>query len=70
VILLLPFAGLLCYQSLDFVHEAWRLGERSVAPQGLPWRWAIKAVVPISFLLVVLASLSRLVRTISTLRRL
>ena len=55
VVLLLPFAGLIFYQSLDFVHEAWRLGERSVAPQGLPWRWAIKAVLPLSFFLVVLA---------------
>lgn len=68
--LLLPFATLLCYQSLDFVHEAWRLNERSVAPQGLPWRWAIKAVMPLSFSLVVLAALSRLVRTFATLRRL
>lgn len=70
VFLFLPFAGLLCYQSIDFVHEAWRLNERSVAPQGLPWRWAIKSVLPISFALVVLASLSRLIRTFATLRRL
>jgi len=68
--LLLPFAALLCYQCLDFVHESWRLNERSVAPQGLPWRWAIKSVIPISFALVVLASISRLARTLSTLRRL
>lgn len=68
--LLLPFACLIFYYSLDFVHEAWRLNERSVAPQGLPWRWAIKSVLPISFALLVLATISRLVRTISTLRRL
>ena len=68
--LLLPFAALLCYQSIDFVYEAWRLNERSVAPQGLPWRWAIKSVVPLAFALVVLASISRLVRTLATLRRL
>lgn len=68
--LLLPFAVLLCYQSIDFVHESWRLNERSVAPQGLPWRWAIKSVMPISFALVVLASVGRLVRTWATLRRL
>jgi len=68
--LLLPFAALVCYQSLDFVYESWRLNERSVAPQGLPWRWAIKSVMPISFAMVVMASVSRLFRTISTLRRL
>jgi TRAP-type mannitol/chloroaromatic compound transport system permease small subunit len=68
--LLLPFACLIFYYSLDFVHEAWRLNERSVAPQGLPWRWAIKSVIPISFALLVLAAISRLIRTLSTLRRL
>jgi TRAP-type mannitol/chloroaromatic compound transport system permease small subunit len=70
LLLLLPFACLIFYYSLDFVHEAWRLNERSVAPQGLPWRWAIKSVLPISFALLILATISRLVRTISTLRRL
>lgn len=67
--LLLPFAWLICYQSLDFVYEAWRLGERSVAPMGLCCRWAIKAVIPLSFALVILATLSRLVRTIAAFRR-
>ena len=66
--LLLPFAGLICYQSLDFVHEAWRLGERSVAPMGLCCRWAVKAVIPISFGMVILAALSRLVRTLAILK--
>ena len=70
LVLLLPFACLIFYYSLDFVYEAWRLNERSVAPQGLPWRWAIKSVLPISFALLILATISRLVRTISTLRRL
>ncbi len=69
VFLLLPFAGLMCYLSLDFVHESWRLGERSVAPQGLPFRWAIKAVVPLSFGMLFIAAVSRLVRTIAALRR-
>ena len=68
--LLLPFACLIFYYSLNFVHEAWRLNERSVAPQGLPWRWAIKSVIPISFALLILAAISRLIRTITTLRRL
>lgn len=70
VVLLLPFVTLICYQSLPFVYESWRLNEQSVAPQGLPWRWAIKAVMPLSFGMLVLASLSRLVRSIATLRRL
>lgn len=69
LVLLLPFAVLICYQSLDFVHEAWRLGENSVAPMGLCCRWAIKAVIPLSFALVILAALSQLFRKIAILRR-
>jgi len=70
LLLLLPFAGLIFYQGIPFFYESWRLSERSVAPQGLPWRWAIKGVLPLAFSVVVMASISRLIRTIATLRRL
>lgn len=69
VLLLLPFIIIIFHQSLDFVHEAWRLNERSDAPLGLPWRWAIKSVIPISFALLFVATISRAVRLITQLRR-
>ena len=69
VFLLLPFILVIFHQSLDFVHEAWRLNERSDAPLGLPWRWAIKGVIPASFGLLGVATLSRAVRIIAVLRR-
>ncbi len=69
IFLLLPFVIIIFHQSLDFVYEAWRVNERSDAPMGLPWRWAIKAVIPISFGLLILATVSRAVRIISTMKR-
>lgn len=69
VFLLLPFAIIIFHQSLDFVHESWRVNERSDAPLGLPWRWAIKGVIPISFGLLIAATVARAVRIIATLRR-
>jgi len=69
IFLLLPFVILVFYQSLDFVYESWRVNERSDAPMGLPWRWAIKSVIPISFGLLVVATVSRAVRIIHSLRR-
>jgi len=63
----LPFIWVVFYHSIDFVADAWRTGEQSSAPNGLPYRWAIKAVIPISFGLLGLASLSRLIRDITTL---
>ena len=69
VVLLLPFIFVIFHQSLDFVHESWRANERSDAPLGLPWRWAIKSVIPISFGLLFVATLSRAARIIAALRR-
>jgi TRAP-type mannitol/chloroaromatic compound transport system permease small subunit len=35
---------------------------------GLPYRWAIKAVIPLSFILLGLAALTRLIRTFQGLK--
>ena len=69
IFLLLPFIFIIFHQSLDFVNESWRVNERSDAPMGLPWRWAIKSVIPISFGLLLIATLSRLARIVTSLRR-
>ncbi len=66
IVLLLPFIAVIFHQSLDFVYEAWRVGETSDSPQGLPFRWAIKSVIPISFGLPFIATISRAVRIIFT----
>ena len=64
LVFLLPFIWVVFDHSLDFVYDAWRINERSDAPSGLPWRWAIKAVIPLSFGLFFLAVLSRLIRDV------
>ncbi len=64
VIFLLPFVWVVFYSSLEFVYDAWRIGERSDAPLGLPYRWLIKGAIPASFALLGLAALSRLWRDI------
>lgn len=69
VFLLLPFIVVIFYYGLEFFQASWIHNERSLAPLGLPWRWAIKAVIPSSFLLLALAAVSRLWRTVVLLRR-
>jgi len=69
IVLLLPFIIIIFLQSLDFVHESWRVSERSDAPMGLPYRWIIKSVIPISFGLLFIATISRAVRIVASLRR-
>jgi TRAP-type mannitol/chloroaromatic compound transport system permease small subunit len=67
--LLLPFISVIFLHSLDFLHDSYRINESSSAPSGLPWRWLIKAVIPVSFALLALAVLSRLYREIILLKR-
>ncbi len=69
LVFVLPFVAVVFVHSLDFVAESWRLGERSDAPLGLPWRWAIKGVIPLSFALLGLAAIARLVRDFLALIR-
>ena len=60
LLLLLPFIALVLIFSVSFVAVSYQLGEVSSSPGGLPYRWAIKAVLPLGFALLLLAALSRL----------
>lgn len=59
---LLPFIVLMLWYSVPFVLASWEVSEVSQAPGGLPYRWAIKAVLPIGFFLLLLALVSRITR--------
>lgn len=59
--LLVPFIYLMIDQGYDYFYESFRVNERSDSPTGLPGRWAFKAVIPISFVLLALAALARLI---------
>ena len=61
-LLLLPFAAIVVYQAWPFFWSSFLQGEVSSAPAGLPARWAIKFFVPLSFALIVLAAVSRLLK--------
>ena len=59
---LLPFVGLVLYFSIPFIANSYAIGEVSQAPGGLPYRWAIRAMLFIGFALMVVAIFSRLLR--------
>jgi tripartite ATP-independent transporter DctM subunit len=59
--LLVPFIYLMIDQGYDYFYESWRVNERSDSPTGLPARWALKAVIPLSFVLLALAAAARLI---------
>lgn len=66
--LLLPFIVVVIFYGLEFFYHSWIHNERSLAPMGLPWRWAIKGVIPLSFGMFALAAVSRMLRAIAVLR--
>ena len=63
----LPFISLVFWHALPFVARSWEINEASGAPGGLPWRWVIKAVLPLSLGILGLAVLSRLTRVLACL---
>lgn len=67
LLLLLPFIVLVVIYTVPFVLYSWELGEISDAPGGLPYRWAIKAMLLVGFSLLLLAFISRFSRVISLL---
>lgn len=69
LILLLPFIVVVIIYGLEFFYLSWIHNERSLAPMGLPWRWIIKSVIPLSFGMFGLAAVSRVIRAISIVRR-
>ncbi|SFG92528.1 MULTISPECIES: TRAP transporter small permease subunit [Neptunomonas] len=69
LILVMPFIVIVFLHSIDFFYDAYRINEGSQSPSGLPYRWIIKGVIPVSFALLGLAMLSRLYRDTVLLMR-
>ena len=62
LLLLLPFLIIFLWDSLPYFWEAFELGERSQAPDGLPARWVFKFFLPLSLFLLIVGAVSRLLK--------
>ncbi len=67
--MVLPFFSILFFHGLDFMATAWHVNESSPHPLGLPYWWIIKAFIPATMFLVILAALSRIVRAVVVLKQ-
>jgi TRAP-type mannitol/chloroaromatic compound transport system permease small subunit len=61
---LLPLALLITAGSFTFVHDSWVIGEISQDPGGLPCRWLIKGMIPLSFSFLILSAIGYILRNI------
>ncbi|NQZ57708.1 MAG: TRAP transporter small permease subunit [Lentisphaeraceae bacterium] len=68
LLFVLPFFTYLFWQSLPFVERSFAVGESSGNPGGLPFRWLIKGAIPVACLLVDIAAISKIMRSIDKLR--
>lgn len=63
-LLLLGIALLFVRLSLAYVAQSWAIAETSADPGGIPWRWAVKGLIPLGFGLLVLQCLAALARLV------
>lgn len=55
---ILPLSILVIYTSIDFVSYAYEIKEKSPDPGGIPYRYIIKGLIPLSFIFLILQSIS------------
>ena len=60
-VLVAPFVYLMVDQGYDYFHDSYRVNERSSSATGLPFLWAFKAIIPLSFILLGFAAAARLI---------
>ncbi len=62
IFLLMPFLLIMLDFSFDYAVYSFTHNESSQSPSGLPYRWIIKSVIPLSMLLMIIAALARLIQ--------
>ena len=64
----LPITLLIFYYGYDYAFEAYSMGEGSADPAGLPHRWIVRSVIPLSSFFLVLSIIHVLLTHIQILR--
>ncbi len=63
-VLTLAIALLFIKLSWSYVLQSWAIGETSADPGGIPWRWAVKGLIPLGFGLLALQTVGALMRLV------
>lgn len=68
VLFIFPLAGMLVYFGWDYTLDAYELGEGSADPGGLPHRFVIRGVIPLSSVFLLLSAIYVVLDNIQNLR--
>lgn len=66
-LLVLAMAVILVLLSIGYVEQSFAVGEGSPDPGGLPFRWLLKAFIPVGFALLAIQSLAAALRAVVSL---
>lgn len=70
ILFIVPLSLLILYGSFDFVIESYELMEQSGDPGGLPYRFIIKGLIPLAFLMLIISALGFFARNLLRLKQL
>jgi TRAP-type mannitol/chloroaromatic compound transport system permease small subunit len=68
VFFLLPLTLLVTFGSIDFVVDAFKLGEISGDPGGLTHRWIIKSMIPTAMIFLIFSAVGFVIKNINLYR--
>lgn len=68
VAFIFPIALLVGLSSINNAHEAFLSNEMSGDPGGLPYRWIVKALIPLSFLLLIITSIGFFIKNLNVFK--
>jgi TRAP-type mannitol/chloroaromatic compound transport system permease small subunit len=54
---LAPFCAVIVYSSFDYALTSFYLSEKSTDPGGLPYRYLLKSIIPLSFFVLLTSGL-------------
>jgi len=62
LVFLIPFSILVIWTSQGFISMSWAIQETSPDPGGLPYRYLLKAMIPVGFVLVLMQGVAMTIR--------
>ncbi len=68
ILFILPLALLVIYGSYEYVLDSYNTNEVSDNSDGLPYRWIIKAMIPLSFIFLIFCAFNFLLHNINVLK--
>lgn len=65
LLFIIPISLLIAVESIPYVLESFASNEKSGDPGGLEYRWLLKALIPLSFFLLIITSIGYFIRNLN-----